>query len=56
MALAPENTLASIKLAVLSGLSFVEVDVKISKDQKHSKQTFVWNKLNKLYSLIFFLI
>ena len=33
MALAPENTLASIKLAVLSGLSFVEVDVKISKDQ-----------------------
>ena len=30
--LAPENTLASIKKAFIAGLSYVEVDVKISKD------------------------
>ena len=30
--LAPENTLASIKKAFVAGLSYVEVDVKTSKD------------------------
>ena len=55
---APENTLASVNLAWSQNIDFVEVDVKLTKDNVlvvfHDDSTFRYNKVDKFINCLLY--